>query len=287
MLKSSKLFYIIHIFKRSDEVVDEIGSTPRLVVFEPEESNAFSKLNLQAFTEKFVRFSRQCGKETRIYKNRLIFLVADQTSLAKLYDHTKTFLALRIMEENFNKGITTYDDQRLAVLKKTLESSKNTFLKTIQETYKWLVNPIEFPAQGKLDRKWKFSSLLTNSQNISLISAIEGLIKNEDWIIYNLSPARLHSILEEWYFLNGQIDVGTEEVLNDMLSKTHLPRILNESVLKKAILDGIMTEDFFGYAQSIDNGNYFGMVIGNIGTVKIDEKTRLVKKEIALAVRKN
>ena len=64
-----------------------------------------------------------------------------------------------------------------------------------------------------------------------------------------------------------------------------MQRLLNESVFEEVIRKGLESEDFFGFAQGKENGDYLGFCFGSTGfiTFRIDHQMLLIEKSVAAA----
>lgn len=286
LLLPTVLFPVVHIFPQAEEVVDELGVALKLIVLLPNNESAYAKNNLSVVKDKICAILNRAGTRPRKKRNRLIFLIADQALITKLIDTGKNFLAFQSMKNDLDIGKLILDQERIHEVMHKIGDHKRAFLALVPEVYKWIVNPVEVPMNGKVEAKWKFSSISSNFSLGKTMAMIEAKVRGEEWFLDELSPQKLTNILTEWYFKDGRQDVVTQKLFDDFSELTYLPKIMNDEILKKAIWQGVMSTDFFGYAQSKDENQYSGLVIGNMGTIRIDENTLLVKKEVANAQKK-
>ncbi len=279
-LKGSSCFSGVHVFAVSSDIPDEIGTGPRIVILEPETSFAYSKANAAVAQDSASKILFNRGEQPRQRRNRLVFLAPDYDSLPRLKDHTRTYLAWKSIVSEIDDGRLNADTHMKREAKQSYDQSTKVLKQSIRDCYKWILNPCEESVAGKFNLIWEVVQV--NFGTANCIGSIENKLKEEEWIITKWSPIHLASTLKEWYFKNEAHEVVTKRILNDFASYLYLPRIVNESVLIDAIEEGVMSEDFFGYARGIENGRYQGLLFGSPGSVTIDESSVLIEKEKSL-----
>jgi predicted AAA+ superfamily ATPase len=279
-LRGSSLFSGVHVFATSGDVPDEIGTGPRLVVLEPETSFAFSKANAVVAQESATKILLNRGEQPRQRRNRLVFLAPDYDSLGRLKDHVRTYLAWKSIDSEIDDGRLNADTHMKREAKQSYDQAAKVLKQSVRDCYKWLLNPCEEQVGTKFNLIWESAPVGYGTSNC--IVSIENKLKEEEWIIPKWSPIHLARILKQWYFKDGTSEVVTKRVLNDFASYLYLPRLVTETVLTDAIQEGIMSEDFFGYARGLEAGRYQGLLFGTPGSVTIDESSVLIEKEKAL-----
>jgi predicted AAA+ superfamily ATPase len=279
-LKGTSCFAGVHIFTDSADIPDELGSGPRLVVMRPESSMAYSRGNAPVAHESAQRVLEFRGEQPRQRRNRLVFLAADYDSLTRLRENAKTYLAWDSIVADIEDEKLNLDMHNVRQARQALEQSEKVLKQNVRDCYKWILNPFEEPSAGRFTLKWESTQVAPSSSNF--IAAIESKLREEEWLISEWSPIHLSNLLKQWYFKDGQTEVITKKVLTDFASYLYLPRIASEAVLRKTISEGIMVDDFFGYAQGKSGNRYLGLRIGTSGTVVIDDTSILVDKTIAL-----
>jgi hypothetical protein len=163
--------------------------------------------------------------------------------------------------------------------KQNLESAEKIFNQSIRETFKWLINPYEEIVRGKHELHWEPVAL--NSTTGSFLPLIESKLREEEWVLFEWSPIHLSNILKQWYYKDDIKDVVSRKLFIDMASYLYFPRLLNEDVLKSAIAQGILSEDFFGFALGKEGSRYLGLLYGSSGPLRIDDSSLLIHKDIA------
>ena len=280
LLKGSSFFGGVHVFCKTDDVPDDIGNGPRLVVFEPDSFSSYSRSNHVSVEEKALEFIKKRGEQPRQRQNRLLFLVADYDATTRLKENAKSYIAWKSIVEDINDQKINLDMVHIKQAKKSSEDAQKVFNQSVKETYKWVMNPYEEFSKGKHDLMWEYATI--SSSLSRMLPIIESKVIEEEWVIPEWSPIHLSNVLKEWYFKDGNNDVVTRKMFNDMASYIYLPRLKNEDVLKRAIEQGVMTEDFFGYAQGKEGSKYLGLLIGSSGQIIVDETSLLIQKDIAV-----
>ena len=88
--------------------------------------------------------------------------------------------------------------------------------------------------------------------------------------------------LEENYFKNGQTEISVLKIWLDCCTYYQLPRLLNQAVLERTIVDGVSKGDYFGYADGKDGEQYLGFQYGSqIFSLGFDDQALLIEKETA------
>lgn len=283
-LKGSSSFSGVHIFTPSVDIPDESAGGPRLIVLEPKTDCAYSRANAQNTYDACLSILEKRGEQPRQKRNRLIFLAPDYDSLSRLRETAKTFLAWKSINSDIKDQKLNLDMYNVRQAENALSDIQKVLSHCVRDCFKWIVNPFEEMSNGKPNTKWEMVSV--NSSGASYLSAIEHKLREEEWLIYEWSPIHLNNILNQWYFKNSNNEVITKKLYNDFSCYLYLPRLASESVLKEAIAQGIMGDDFFAYAQGKDGERFVGLVIGGASNVVIDESSLLVEKEIALKQRR-
>lgn len=279
-LKGSSSFGGIHVFTPSEDIPDEISGGPRLVVLESHSDFAYSKGNAQVAYDSALSILEKRGDQPRQRRNRLIFLAPDYDSLGRLRESAKTYLAWKSISDDIKDQKLNLDMHNIRQAEQALNDSKNVLKHSVRDCYKWLLNPFEEMTSGRPALKWEVVSVAMGGSNF--LSTIEHKLREEEWVIYEWSPIHLSNTLKQWYFKDNQNDVVTRKLLNDFASYLYLPRLASETVLKDTISQGIMSDEFFGYAQGASDNRYIGLKIGSPSSVVIDESSVLVERETAL-----
>tara|TARA_R110000772_G_scaffold250978_1_gene365842 strand:- start:1271 stop:4120 length:2850 start_codon:yes stop_codon:yes gene_type:complete len=273
----------VHVFTPSVDVPDDYGTGPRLVVLPTNAAYSRSETN-QAFTAA-EEILRNRGDQPRQKQNRLIFLAPDYDVVSRLKEQARIFLAWKSIVTDIENGNLNQDLSHLNQAKRNRDGAEQSLSQLVRETYKWLIAPVEEFVKGKPVLNWEVVSVSPTAP--SLIQAIEERLREEEWMIYEWSPIHLRNILNQWYLKGDAKDVGALKVLQDCCHYLYLPRLVNDSVFRNAINQGVETEDFFAFASGKEGDGYLGFTFGRGSIATLDESSLLIDREAAVAYRES
>lgn len=273
----------VHVFTPSVDVPDDYGTGPRLVVLPTNAAYSRSETN-QAFTAA-EEILRNRGDQPRQKQNRLIFLAPDYDVVSRLKEQARIFLAWKSIVADIENGNLNQDLSHLNQAKHNRDGAEQSLSQLVRETYKWLIAPVEEFVKGKPVLNWEVVSVSPTAP--SLIQAIEERLREEEWMIYEWSPIHLRNILNQWYLKGDAKDVGALKVWQDCCHYLYLPRLVNDSVFRNAINQGIETEDFFAFASGKEGDRYLGFTFGRGSIATLDESSLLIDREVAVAYRES
>nr|WP_287963360.1 DUF499 domain-containing protein [Alcanivorax sp.] len=271
----------IHVFTPSGDIPDEYGFGPRLVVLPlnaPWTQGTPNPACEEA--EKVLRFR---GDQPRQKQNRLIFLAPDFDVVGRLKEQGRIYLAWASIVRDIENGTLNHDISHLKQAKRNRDDAEQSMNHLIRETWKWLVAPVEDFVKGKPQLEWEAVQISPTAPN--LIQAIEEKLREEEWVIYEWSPIHLRNLLKQWYLKDGKTEVRALKVWQDTCHFLYMPRLLNSEVFREAIVKGIETEDYFGFAAGKDGDRYLEFVFGAPKSIQLDESSLLIEREAALAWR--
>lgn len=279
IFKGDSGFGGIHIFAATADIPDEVGSGVRLVILPPELNYSYSRNNAETAFAGAQTYLDKRGESPRQKRNRLIFLAPDYEMSTRLKDQTTTYLAWNSIVEDSEAGRINLDGYQLKEGKQSLDSAEKYLNQMLKDTYKWVFNAYQDFSNGKPELKWETASVSLSSGNPFQI--VQNKLKEEEWVIYSWSPIHLSNILKQWYLKEGKQEVNTEKLVGDFSSYLYLPRLNDDTVLRDAIAQGVMSEDFFGYAAGKEGERHLGFVFGGVGSVVIDSESLLIDRELA------
>lgn len=266
----------VHVFADSSDVPDEFGTGPRLVVLPP--TNGYTKVDNQLALEAAEQILLNRGEQPRQRRNRLLFLAADGDYVGRLRDAGRTYLAWKEITNDIEESKLNLDLFQAKLAKKQLAGAEKNMQQLVRETYKWLLCPTQLrPEDAKVE--WEAVTVSTNAQN--LVQEIENKLREEEWVVFEWSPIHLKNMLERWYLKDGTADVNALRVYQDTCNYLYLPRLVNDTVFKNAIAQGVESEDFFGYASGRDGENYLGFAFGNRSISPLDGESLIIHREAA------
>jgi len=191
----------------------------------------------------------------------------------------RTYLAWASIVDEISAETIVLDSVQVKQAKQQQKESERTLQQMVRDGYRWLLCPGEELQKGKHVLHWDKASLSSTAPN--LVQEIENKIHDEEWIITSWSPIHLKKILEDWYFKDGVDQISALKVWQDSCQYLYLPRLAHDGVYKDAIMEGIQTEDFFGYAVNRIGNDYEGFLFGRSGLINLDEHTVLIAKDTA------
>jgi len=267
----------IHVFTKSVDVPDDYASGPRLVVLPPHA--AYSRGDSKIAFETAEEILRNRGEQPRQKQNRLIFFAPDYDIVSRLKDAGRTYLAWKSIVADVKDGKLDLTVSLSKQAARNADAAKSTFEQFVRETYKWLICPVEDIGSGKPKLNWEVTSISPAAQN--LVSEIEHTLREEEWIISEWSPIHLRNMLKQWYFKDNINDVSALKVWQDCCHYLYLPRLVNDSVYKNAIKQGLLSDDYFGYATGKEGDQYLGFVYGRGTSVIVDDSAIFISREAA------
>jgi predicted AAA+ superfamily ATPase len=281
-LRGTSCFSGVHIFATSADVPDEQNGGPRLVVLDPSNGCAYSKANSTTVFDAALEILQKRGLQPRQRQNRLIFLASDADSAGRLRENAKTYLAWASIAADIDEERINLDVAQIKQAREALGTAEKVLSQSVRESFKWILNPYSDQSARTSDQlKWEAASINTNTGGI--LTSIEAKLRDEEWLIFEWSPIHLSNLLNQYYFKESATDVIVRRLIADMASYIYMPRLANEDVLRSAIEQGIMSVDFFGYAQGKEGSRYLGLCFGAPGKALVDDRSLLVFRATASA----
>ncbi|WP_373974156.1 DUF499 domain-containing protein [Chitinibacter sp. SCUT-21] len=278
---TSHHFTGIHVFAGSADVPDEYGTGPRLVVLGTDAAYSNTKTDQARAAAQEILFNR--GATPRQKQNRLIFLAPDFDTVSRLKEQGRIYLAWKSIVHDIELGTLVQDIAHLNQAKRNRDGAEQTLKQLVREAYKWLLAPTQEWVKDKFELHWEVIAISPSAGN--LVQEIESTLREEEWVIYEWAPIHLRNVLKKWYLKDSIEDVSALKVWQDMGQYLYLPRLAHDDVMRKAIANGIASEDFFGYAAAKDGDKYLGFVFGKNGISALDSECVLIDREVAMAYR--
>lgn len=275
-LRRSGDFSRIHAMPKSGaDVSDELEA--RLVVLPPEhaylrEPNSAAELAANAILE-----SR--GNTPRLYRNTLVFLVADKARLQDLDEAVRRFLAWQsILDERLTLDLSPFQVKQAETQRHSADGAVGARL---PETYQWLLVPEQVTPQSPIT--WQAVKLTGGDV---LAERASKKLRSEEALVSVFGSTVLRKHLDDVPLWRGN-DVAVRQLVEDFARYLYLPRLAGPEVLSKAIRDGVglltWQKDTFAVAEGFDGsaGRYRGLRAAQNVSVSADGGTLLVKPEIA------
>ncbi|MES1941729.1 hypothetical protein T5B8_15895 [Salinisphaera sp. T5B8] len=267
----------IHVFTPSADVPDDYGKGPRLVVLPYQDGYSRAEPSrAQAAAEEILR---NRGDQPRQKQNRLLFLAADYDAVSRLKEQARTQLAWNSIVNDVNQDRITLDNRQAKQAKQQLDRADDVLKQLLRDAYKWILCP-----SGRSNSKHvEWEAVTVSSTAPNLIGEIETKVQEEEWLARDWSPFHLKRVLDAWYFKDGKPDVSAAKVWQDTCQFLFLPRLINDSVFRRAIEDGLASRDYFGFARGKEGDEYYGFAFDEPAIIHLDEDCLLIEREAAVA----
>jgi len=148
------------------------------------------------------------------------------------------------------------------------------------DTCIWLLVPIkERPEEATIT--WT-SYRINGTDKETLVERASKKLVSDEQLIIGWSPARLKMELDRFLWRDAP-HLSVRRLWEYICTYLYLPRLANEDVLLNAISDGLRSQDYFGYADRVEeDGKYLGLIFGKgRSTINNDGQSVLVRPEAA------
>ena len=244
----------VHVFAAHEDLDDNIGTGPKLVVMRPDMSIAYNRNSENLAFNEASAYLQKRGTSPRTRQNRLVFLFPDSNSVGRLMDQCKVYLAWEDILESSRLEKIILDTAQVENAKTNAQKAKNQVEVTARQCYHFLLIP-----EAIDPRTTDFAVERVASQQGSIAASIEGYLVENDLLVRNWSPLFLKNILNQYYFKNGVAEVSLRKVWEDTCTYLYLPRLKSEDVFLAAVTAGVK-DGSFGYAAGKDGEGYAGFL---------------------------
>ena len=273
------VFSGVHVFTASADIPDDMEL--RLCVLSPKSPHS-KTCELAAVVAGKILSMR--GNSPRLHQNRLIFLAPDYNALPRLKDYLSVYLAWKSIVDDVDQGKLVLDVLQVRQASQNMESASRTVNRTIVECYQWLMVPIQQPGRNGQLKKTEWECIRLNAGAANTTKEIETRLVQEEMLLEVWSPIHLDNMLKQWFWKNDRTDINTADLWQKMCDYLYMPRLVNKSILKDIIEKGVVSGDYFGYADGKDGGNYKGFKLRQPASVIIDGSSLIVELETARQV---
>ena len=225
----------------------------------------------------------QRGSTPRVYRNVLVFLVAETRQLDNIKEAMRSALAWAGIVRETERLNLTQSDSALAKVK--LTEANETVKTRLKEAWCYLLYPTQDGAEA--DVAWISGKV---SARDGLLGRASKRLVDEEGLLPDLGPARLDRELQR-YIWNGKDHLSLKDLREYLNRYTYLPRLKDRSVLIRTVASAIdgMLPGPFAYAESWDETTrtYQSLAIENAVSVHvvIDNESLIVRPDIADAHR--
>ena len=258
----------------SHEIPDD--QSARVVVLGPEHTHRNNRTDSAAMAEaKEIMDNR--GNSPRHHRNMLVFIAPDETRNAEWADSIRKYLAWESIKRD--TADLNLDVQQIKQVDENLRRESETVDKRLQETYSWLIVPLQ-PDKSK---PVTLSQERMSGDNPFLVRAARKLKSNE-WLIHGLSPDNLLMELEPLGWRDMR-HLSVKKLWEWLTNYCYLPRLFDQNVLEETIKDGVSRLiPAFAYATGVDeDGKYTGLTMARVFTLYFDDNALIVQPDIAWA----
>jgi uncharacterized protein len=268
----------IHVFNISGDIPDDWAL--RLVVLPPDAAYSRSGMNLAL--DRAREILKQRGDVPRQKQNRLIFLAADFDHVARLRDQVRSMLAWQSIVNDGQEGKLNLDSIQSRQAIKGLEDAQDGLRRMVRETFRWLLAPVQEARPGKGLSEVQWEPFVLNPGAANLSQEIERVLKDNELLISEWAPIHLARMLQDWFWKEGQPEVGALEVWQKTCQYLYLPRLRDDQVFQRALTAGVEGRDFYAIAQGKVQDRYQGFVFGQATSVVMDASLLLIAPAAAL-----
>ena len=265
-------FSRIHALPRSaSDVPDDTDA--RLVVLTPE--HAHNKEQDSDAIKAARAILEMRGNAPRLYRNTLVFLVADRVRLQDLHAAVCLYLAWEsILNERESLNLDPHQTRQAETQK---QSANETVQAQLPETWQWLLAPEQKSPQEEI----AYQAILLRGSDGLAERAYKRLVR-EEMLVRTLGPTILRKHMDEVPLWRGN-HVQVRQLVDDFAQYPYLPRLHDANVLLESIGSGpgclTWAQDTFAFADSYDENaeRYPGLRAGE--NIKVTEgHTGLVVK---------
>jgi hypothetical protein len=271
----------VHAAPPSSSDVPDVAEA-RLVILPPDATHTSKQMDSPAIRAAQDILEHR-GNSPRIYRNTLLFLAADAARLDELTAAIRTYLAWKsINDDAVPLNLDAFQGNQA---KTKTEESNETIEIRIPASFQWLIVP-EQPEPSQ-PVGWQMIRLQGDGQLAERAAA--RLIRDELMIV-EYAGVRLRMDIDKvplWREEGRHVGIG--QLCEDVAQYVYLPRFRDESVVMKAIEDGVSQlgtweEETFAYASSWDRdrNRYMGLVAGKQVQVRRDSESVLVHPGVAM-----
>ncbi len=241
----------------------------RLVILDPSHPHARLDTDSPALTTARMYLDSR-GNSPRLYKNMLVFLVADRNRLSELEEAVRQYLAwLSICGEGDALNLDTFQRNQAQTRR---EQAEETIGARLLETYCWLLVPYQTEPRDAASLTWDSHRLQGQEPLAERVS--RRLIANEA-MITRFAPLRLRMEVDRLKLWEERDHISLKDLWEYCTRYLYMPRLKDIQVLFQAVADGIsMTtwQDHFAYASGWDEQGrrYLGLQAGGAASIHLD-----------------
>lgn len=171
--------------------------------------------------------------------------------MSSLREEVKRFLAwVSIRDDSVDLNLDAAQNRETV---NNIQRCDQTVEARILETYCHLLVPYIDREADLKTIVWEDISIRGGSDNI-IVKAARKMQQNEQ-LITTWAPALLNMQLEDLLW-QGRNEIKVDELWKLLCTYCYLPRLASFEVLQTCIQNGVNSEDYFAYADSVTDGKY-------------------------------
>ena len=257
----------VHVFTRAQDIPDDWEL--RLVVLPP--NAAWTRSGPNPARDMARQILRSRGEQPRQKQNRLLFLAPDFDQVGRLKDAVRGLLAWRSIEADIKDFRLTLDNHQQRQATQGREQAAATLLRLAQETWRWLLAPVQLEKRGGglEEARWEHYPLNPAAQGLG--RELDRVMAENELVIREWSPIHLNGVLSKWYWKDGAADVPAVQLWQHFCQYLYLPRLAKSTVLQTTIAAGATSRDFFGLAYGKEGDAYRGFMLGKQTSPVLEE----------------
>ena len=240
-IRERGVFAAVHPCPTSADVPDEPAA--RLVILPPETGHRGRQRDTDALRAATKILDKR-GDIPRTFRNMLIFVAPDTEQWSPLESGVRHYLAWEsIIEDAEDLNLDTH--QRREALRGK-DRSNETLGMRLNEAYCWLLVPTQ---EGTEPIEWE-ATRMPGPQENPVAKAVKK-VQSDQQLIPQWSPALLRMELDRWLW-KDESHISLRRVWECLATYLYLPRLRDSDVLLDTVREGVQTQEWFGYADSVD-----------------------------------
>ena len=202
-------------------------------------------------------FSKIDGTSPRLYRNMLVFIAADANDAEAWEKALREYLAWESIsdeEEQLN-----LDAQQRKQVKSNLTRTDETVRLRLQETYSWLIVPVQPDPTGEIE----FQAHRLPGQD-SFYDRATRKLRQSGMLIPQWSPDTLLLEMEQYNLWRDGAHVGLKQLWDYLARYCYLPRLYDQTVLLDAVREGVSRPMRpLAMRRWLSDGIYKGLIFGS------------------------
>ncbi len=269
------LFEGVHVFTEHGDVPDD--GALRLVVLPVR--HRYSRQEAQQVFDAALAYVRSHGTKPRFRGNRLVFLAADASTLARVRESVRIVLAWASIVTDIQKNRLVIDTAQQQQAAKELAGAEAQAQRAVRECFRWVVAPSMLSVT---DRDVTFEPFSLNTAGSAFGAELERVCTDNEVVVKVWSPIHLRDRLRELYWKDGRTTARALAVWEDAQKFLYLPRLESRAVFEATVRQGAVGRDFFATALGEPEGQFEGFRYGD-GAVQVDTTLLLIEPGAAAA----